>query len=612
MNKTSIQMANEPSLQPLAWINCITISLSLLGLASWGWMLKNRDNLPTIGTEASQRLLGQYQATAYDIFLILLALTTACLVRMIWKSQRNEDIEADKPTKPPLQGFFSFAKENPVTLTLFAAYAVAMVHGTTWLYPELVGWYSDVVGDHLLNNFSFHSGFVGETMRRKDFRFFPLAHQDLHILSWFTAYVKVWMLASAAELIAIVVLSVRFIRRLSSIDDKQGQILLIITALLLMIHPSTAEGFFQLIYCERLLTLFLILYASSYLHYQKSKSTASFYSTFLFALIGIFIKDIAVILFIIPPISVIVFGLLGWNEDHEQWDLKNTQIILKHYQLELWLLTLIPIFVCCYIFLSFLPSAYISQGSYSDKSASSLHLDWRTWLLILLTSSRLIMAGLGRIRLQLLDALNIAAISYLGALYILINFRSYSYLSLPVHLITTLNIVWLWSSELVPRMNRKLSYRLTSAIGMTGTVIVLILESNPSQPSFIKTVQWIKNRQSSWLGAYSRVNEIAREIRQKGEEVNIIYNGNSWFSRKRHLDNINYDRLIKYDPNNKSLLIEDGISSGSEYIPLPGDLILNIDKSLNSLEPLFSKNSHEQLYRHNDKNNSGAVYRLGP
>jgi hypothetical protein len=32
---------------------------------------------------------------------------------------------------------------------------------------------------------------------------FPLAHQDLHILSWFSIHIKTWMLFSAAELIGI-------------------------------------------------------------------------------------------------------------------------------------------------------------------------------------------------------------------------------------------------------------------------------------------------------------------------------------------------------------------------------------------------------------------------
>ena len=612
MNKTPLTTAAGPSLRPLSWITGITIPLSLIGMALWGWMLKNRNSLPAVGTDASQRLLRQYQATAHDIFLILLAITTFALVRLILKSQRNEATSIETNQQSPLQAFVHFVKEQPIAVALFAAYTVAMVQGTTWLYPELVGWYSDVVSDNLLNNFAFHSGFIGETMRRNDFRFFPLAHQDLHVLSWFTAYVKVWMLVSAAELIAIVVLCARFIRRMSSIDSKKGSGILIITALLFMIYPSTAEGFFQLIYCERLLTLIFILYASSYLHYQKTNSTASFYSAFLYGLIGIFLKDIAAILFIIPPVATMAFSLFGWEGKDEPWHLRDTKNWINNHRLELWLSTLIPIFICIYIFLSLLPSTYMSQGAYSDSSESSFYFDWRFCFLMLLTSSRLIMAGLGHIRLQLIDSLNVASLSYAGALFILVGFKSYSYLSLPVHLITTLNIVWLWSSGLAPQLNQKLPWRVTAALGTTAAAAILIAESNSSHPSFRGTVDWIQNRQASWLGAYTKASDLAREIKQSGDQVNIIYNRNSWFSRGRHLGRIKYDRLIEYNPNNNTFLIEDGINSGSSYTPSSGDLVINIDTPLRSLEPILTLGSFEQLYRHSQNDDSGAIYRLRP
>ena len=610
MSDTPIKTTQSPSLKPLAWINGITISLSLVGLGIWGWLLRNRNNFPATETDAGKRLLRQYQATVHDIFLIILVLTTIAMVWLISQSKQNETTATGQVKRGPLGAFLDFAKKQPIALALFAAYTLAMVQGTTWLYPELVGWYSDVLSNHLLNNFTFHGGFINETMRRDDFRFFPLAHQDLHILSWFTAYVKVWILVSAAELIAIVLLTTHFIKQLSNIGYKNGPGILIITALLLMLHPSTAEGFFQLIYCERLLTLILILYACSYLNYQKTNSCASLYSTFLFGLIGIFIKDIAVILFIITPITVIAFDLLGWNENHQQRDLSNRKSWLKHYRLELYLLTLIPIFACSYIFLSLLPSSYMSQGAYSDSSESSFHYDWRFCFLLLFTFSRLIMARLGRIQLKLLDSLNIAAMSYAGILFVLVGFKSYSYLSLPVHLITTINIVWLWSASIAPQLNHRLPWRLTASLGTTAAIIILILESHPSQPSFIKTVQWIKNRQASWLGAYSKVGELAREIRQSGEPVNIVYNRNSWLSRKRHLGRINYDRLVEYDPNNNTFMIEDGINSGTLYTPSAGDLIINIDRSIRSLDPILTHGSYVQLYRHNKQESSGAIYRL--
>ena len=80
-----------------------------------------------------------------------------------------------------------------------ALYGIAMVDQMSWFYIEIVGWYDSVLDDNLLNNFSLRHYFVKETMRHNDFQFFPLAHQGLHFLSWFTPYVKAWAIVSIAE-----------------------------------------------------------------------------------------------------------------------------------------------------------------------------------------------------------------------------------------------------------------------------------------------------------------------------------------------------------------------------------------------------------------------------
>ena len=62
-------------------------------------------------------------------------------------------------------------------------YLIAMVAGTTYLYKDLIGWYPSLIENNLLDNFSIRGSFISETFRRTDFRFFLLAHQDLHILA---------------------------------------------------------------------------------------------------------------------------------------------------------------------------------------------------------------------------------------------------------------------------------------------------------------------------------------------------------------------------------------------------------------------------------------------
>jgi hypothetical protein len=66
-----------------------------------------------------------------------------------------------------------------------------MVQSTTGFYPELQGWLRGIQAPPLLDHIQLRDGLINETMRANSFRFFPLAHQDLHVLSWFTPYMKV-------------------------------------------------------------------------------------------------------------------------------------------------------------------------------------------------------------------------------------------------------------------------------------------------------------------------------------------------------------------------------------------------------------------------------------
>ena len=83
-------------------------------------------------------------------------------------------------------------------------------------------------------------------MFRNDFRFFPLSHQDLHILSWFTPYVKIWMLVNAAELFLIVILGAKIIGILSEQEGRGGTLLML--SILFLFDDATGFTFFQFIY----------------------------------------------------------------------------------------------------------------------------------------------------------------------------------------------------------------------------------------------------------------------------------------------------------------------------------------------------------------------------
>ena len=579
----------------LLWINTVLAVLSGLGIGIWIWLLQNRSWLPDPSSDTGKRLLKSYSGTSGDVVLALLALCVITLVVLIRRTQ-EPSTESWRPWR--------WARSHPLVLALWTGYAVAMVHGSSWFYPELVGWYKDVISDHLLNNFSFRSDFLRETLKRDDYRFFPLAHQDLHILSWFTAYVKVWMLVSAAELFTIVVVSARFIRRLSGRNEIPG--LLLITSLLLLFQPSTGTAFFQLIYSERLLTFLFSLYFASYLHHQKTLSATTFYSTILFALLGIFVKDIAIVLFLLPPLLTLALGSIGRMEGYPSLKQGNRNELNNSYKLELWLCSLILVFLASYIALSLLPSTYASSGAYSKGAEWTFRPDLRVWLLLAFSTWRGWRVTTGGSQANLLDCLNLAALAYGGSLFLLIGFQSSSYLALPIQLITVLDALWIWSGTIAPFLGSRTGQRATAGIGVAACIGWIGIE-HQTDFSFQQQVSRIKISQASWQQTYSRLQGLAEERKEDGHAVNIIRDRSTWFSRKRHLGRLNYDRLIIHDPKAGTYTVEDGINEGSTYTPKAGDLLINIDRQPHDFTPP-PVSDYDLIYRYDPSLHNGRIY----
>ena len=168
-----------------------TASMSLIGLTLWQFIKSNRALLPSPEQEAGNNLAGEYLGTSYDIFLVLLISAIVFLACKIIKA-KQEEIEREDPRSRKYLGtrLISFIRMNPVVSIILAAYTIVLVQEATWFHGELVGWIKDVFKDNLLNNFSIRYDFVYETLRREDYRLFPLSHQDLHVFTWFTPYVK--------------------------------------------------------------------------------------------------------------------------------------------------------------------------------------------------------------------------------------------------------------------------------------------------------------------------------------------------------------------------------------------------------------------------------------
>ena len=157
--------------------------ISLLGLGLWTWIQQNQSFLPIPDSKSGQALLRQYQGLTHDIWLILLILAMGYLINRIYVNKKREKAQIDSKPGRPVESCVQFIRNNPITTALFAAYTVAMISGTTYLFRDILGWYPDLVQGYFVDNFSLRWSFIDETMRRTDYRFFPLAHQDLHVLS---------------------------------------------------------------------------------------------------------------------------------------------------------------------------------------------------------------------------------------------------------------------------------------------------------------------------------------------------------------------------------------------------------------------------------------------
>ena len=584
--------ANRPW---LLWINSVLALLSGLGIGIWIWLLQNRAWLPAPDSDAGKRLLRQYSFTSGEVGLALLTLSVITLVALIRRTQ-----------EPPTESWhpWRWARSHPLVIALWTGYTVAMLHGSSWFFTELVAWYQDIISPYLLDNFSLRKEFLRETLKRGDYRFFPLAHQDLHILSWFTPYIKVWMLVSATELFTIVVVSARFVRRLTGREAIPG--LLLITSLLLLFQTSTGTAFFQLIYSERLLTLLFSLYFASYLHHQKTRSAPTFYSTILFALLGIFVKDIAIVLFLSPPLITLALGSIGLMEGYPRLRSNNQNELNNSYKLELWLCSLILVFLASYIALTLLPSSFASNPAYSKGAEWTLSPDLRIWLLLAYSTWRGWRITTGRSQANLLDCLNLAALIYAGSLFLLIGYQSSSYLALPIQLITVLDALWIWSETISPFLRSRTGQRATAGIGVAACLGWIGIE-HQTDFSFLNQVSRIKISQDSWQQTYSRLQELAHERKEDGHPVNIIRDRSTRFSRKRHLGRLNYDRLIIHDPQEGTYTVEDGIKEGSNYIPRAGDLLINIDRQPQDFTPP-STSDYNLIYRYDPSLHNGRIY----
>ena len=550
-------------------------------------------SLPASDSKAGQMWLEHYNLLSHGLVLLAVAL----MLLWLWAWALREPPAATSPGVDDLWGsrILRWCRQHPLLLILYLAYGLSMVRSTTGFYPELQGWLRDVHADQLLNPFVLRDGLISETMRANSFRFFPLAHQDLHLLSWLTPYVKVWVLVSALELFAIVLLVNRAVTVLVQGKERPGQLWLI--SLVLLFHPATGWAFFQLIYSERLLTLLFVLFINAALSYQSSHSRRAFALCFGCALVGIFVKDIAVILFVIPAGLSFLLAVFGLGVKPS-----------RSYALEWWLCGLSIVAVVAYLVLSLLPSLYVGSNGFDHSDRFTVVADWRLIALGLFTLIRWLLIARRRCQANLLDGLNLAALAYAMALFLSVGYPYESFWTLPVQLVAVMDFAFVWSLWVAPALSGRAGPATIRAIGMGVGLGVLALENN--QPhTFAKRVSKIQMTQKKWQSSFEQLEALLKARRRTGEARNLIYM-QTWFGRPEYA-RLPYERLIELNPDNGSYIVVDGIGSGEPYAPKSGDLLANIDKRKLSVLGQDSAN-YTEIYRFREGMNYGAIYERHP
>ena len=581
----------------MAWLAGLSSGMLLLGLGVSRWLVQHRQQLPDPLRPAGSALLEHYNALAHQLWLVVMLGLLGLLVLAI--HQTPAPAQASDQHDSLLQQAWTFVRRHPIACGLLTVYALLMVSESSWFYKEIVTWFDDIHNGLLIDNFSPQPSFIGEVMGRNDFRFFPLSHQDLHLLSWFTPYPKVWALISAAELVATIGLSVAVVQqslRPSNPQAAKAPALLLIGCIFYLFTSSAAYNYFQFIYSERLLSLLLALFAFHWMRFRQTGDRRAAILALIWALLGSFLKDTAILWFAVPALASLLSPAPGeWNQQK---------------QLERNLLCLVPFFLASATWLSLVPSLYLGDQRYdASLRFSTFELDIRTVVVLLFIVVRLIQWSRQRsnFSLSVIDGLNFAALAYALALWALVGFKSTSYMALPVNWVAVVDILVVWAVAISPWLLNRSNRRISEAIGVGLSLSIVAVEHRFAH-HFEERLSSIRNTQRSWRATFDAAQTLALDTRRRGEPVNLIVS-KSWFKHSDYLRSLPYDRLIYLDPDTRQAQIIDGIGQGDPYQAQPGDLLLDLDSGNKLKKYGIDLSAYRLIYDFDPAVSNGHIYR---
>ena len=586
------------------WLSTLSGSALIVSAVLAIWLQSGASGFRALPETTREHLLSQYNVIAHGGFFAVLAVLAGLLVRSI--IQASEQDEQPRQQKSWLFITTDFIKRHPVVTIVFTIFAVLMVRESSWFYKEILTWYDDIFSDQLLNNFSLREKLIDETIGRNDFRFFPLSHQDLHVISWLTPYIKVWSLVSALELIATVILGCKLIQRVRS--NRTSASLMLMGTLLFLFTSASAYNYLQFIYSERFLTFLLALYAYHYCVYLDSGRPQNGRLALLFALFIPFFKETAVLLAVIPPATTVVAGSLGAMPSRPSWGSVQPSRWIQAYALDIAIVSLAVFFLASFAILSALPSLAADVPRYdAHLGFSVLALDIRLILFLGFVAARLWLIGRRQTNVTALDGLNLAALAYGFALYALVGLEGSNYMTLPIQFVVVLDILMIWESLIAPKLKPRMGRRQAQAIALGTTLLLLNIEDRQTA-TFRQRAELISWKQRSWRTTFNEARAITKRAKENGETVNLIYS-KGWFKHSDQMKALTYDRLVYYDIDTKRYIIKAGIGKGEFYTPQAGDYLIDIDTGKKLTKYGIDLSNYDVLYQEDPNRQYARIFR---
>ena len=599
--------AGRHQLKAIAVINGILIGLLALGACISIWLRNGPASAPNPGAADSETTaaLLHYNLISHGIWIAVVG----GILAWLWHDSRQHSPSATTTPSTRLSLLQQLRREinqQPFAVVLLTIVSLFLISEASWFYKEIIGWYDDINANNLLHNFSLRANLTSETFTRNDFRFYPLAFADLQILSWLTPYVKVWMLFNIAELITTIYLGTRIIKRIT--ESPQARELLLMFSLLFIATAPAAFSYLQFIYSERILTFLFAIFVWNYLDFQTTRSPQSANLALAAALIGSFCKDTAILLFVIPAATITVGGLLTNDHSIPAIQRDGWKAWMRHFHFEVCILTLSLFFLTSFLYLTYLPSIVAGEARYdAELSMNQMEPDARFLILVTFTIWSLLKIISGKRDVNLLDGINLAALTYAGGLYWLVGFRSSNYMSLPIHFVAVVDLLTIWCIGPRPWLQKNLNKKAITGIGFLCSSAMIYTELQFPGNAYSRIKSMVRTHRS-WEATYNQSSVILREAREHGKEVNVIIS-KSWFRRFNHLKRLHYDRLIYLSEDSKNFLIIDGKDKGGSYTPQKGDYFLDLDTGKKRIKEFgINIKNFDMIYQYSPNTSNGHIY----